>query len=99
MTDGVIPPGLVLIVGAFLLPFVGPVLRRLLILVLPLLALVLVWDVADGPAWTLSWLGYELMPLAGDNLSRMFGTVFSIMAFVGVLDFLFGQAVLFIFGS
>ena len=31
------------------------------------------------------WLGYELVPFRSDSLSRLFGTVFSLMAFAGGL--------------
>lgn len=85
MSNTVILPGLVLIVGAFILPFVGMKLRNALLLALPLLALVLIWSVPDGSVMTVSWFGFELTPLRGDRLARVFGTVFSLMAFAGGL--------------
>ncbi|ESR22760.1 Na(+)/H(+) antiporter subunit D [Lutibaculum baratangense] len=85
MSDIVIPPGLVLIVGAFALPFVSLRLRNVLLLGLPLVALALVWMVPDGEALRLSWFGYELTPVRGDALARVFGTVFALMVFGGGL--------------
>jgi multicomponent Na+:H+ antiporter subunit D len=79
------PPGLVLFLGAFLLPFVSGTLRSVVALAIPLLALALVWSIPDGPALTVHWFGYELVPVQGDALSRLFGTVFTIMAFAGGL--------------
>jgi multicomponent Na+:H+ antiporter subunit D len=81
--DIVFPPGLVLIIAGMLLPFVRDPFRTPLILITPLVALLLVWNLPDGPALTLQYLGYELVPLKVDALSRLFGTVFAIMAFVG----------------
>jgi len=80
-----IPPGLPLLLGALLLPLVGPRVRAILVLGLPLLTLALVWQVPDGVALRITFLEYELVPVAGDRLSRLFGTVFAIMAFAGGL--------------
>ena len=44
----VLPPAVVLIAGALLLPLCGPRLRAVAVLGLPLLALALVWQVPDG---------------------------------------------------
>ena len=80
-----IPPGLALIVGAFLLPLAGPRQRTVLVLGLPLLALARVWQIPDEVTLRVSFLGYELEPVRGDRLSRLFGTIFAIMAFGGGL--------------
>ena len=85
MTISAFPPSLVLILGALLLPFAGQRLRPALILTLPLVALWLVWRVEDGPALMAPFLDYELVPLQGDRLSRLFATIFTIMAFAGGL--------------
>jgi multicomponent Na+:H+ antiporter subunit D len=76
-----IPPGLALILGALLLPLAGARLRPLLVLGLPLLVLAMVWQIPDGVALRISFLGYELEPVKGDRLSRLFGIVFAIAAF------------------
>ena len=80
-----IPPGLPLILGALLLPLFGQRLRAVLVLGLPLVALALVWQVPDGVSLKLAFLEYELAPVSGDRLSRLFGTVFAIMAFAAGL--------------
>lgn len=85
MTDAVIHPGLVLIIGALLLPFLRGMLRSIAIVALPLLVLALVWQVPDGPAWQLRFLDYTITPLQGDKLSRLFATIFSLMAAGGGL--------------
>ena len=80
-----IPPGLPLILGALLLPALGPRLRPLLVLGLPLLTLFLAMQVPDGAALRLQFLQYELTPVSGDRLSRLFGMIFAIVAFGGGL--------------
>jgi len=80
-----IPPGIVLILGALLLPFVGERLRPVFILGLPLITLALVWRLTDGASVVVSLLQYELVLVRSDSLSRLFATIFSIMAFGGGL--------------
>jgi multicomponent Na+:H+ antiporter subunit D len=79
------PPGLALIAGGLALPLLPPRARPALLLGVPLVALWLVWQVPDGAAFSASYLGYHLVPVKGDALSRLFGTVFAVMAFAGAL--------------
>ena len=85
MTMSDFPPGLVLIIGALLLPIIGQRLRPLLTLGLPLLTLYLVWSLPNGTFSTFSMLDYNLAFIQSDSLSRLFATVFSIMTFGGSL--------------
>jgi multicomponent Na+:H+ antiporter subunit D len=52
---------------------------------LPLVTLALVWSVPDGPVLQAPFLGYDLILVKGDKLSRLFAAVFAIMAFAGGL--------------
>ncbi|MCZ6763470.1 MAG: Na(+)/H(+) antiporter subunit D [Alphaproteobacteria bacterium] len=79
------PPGLVLILGAFLLPFVKGAARSGLVLVLPLVTLWLIATMGDGDRVTLAFLDYQLTPVRGDALSKLFGIIFTVMAFAGGL--------------
>ncbi len=90
MTDMVLHPALVLILGALLLPWLRGGMRAAAVVALPLLALALVWQVPDGPVWQLPFLDYTLTPLRGDKLSRLFATIFTLMAAGGGL-FALGQ--------
>jgi multicomponent Na+:H+ antiporter subunit D len=85
MTEVLLHPGLVLIAGALLLPWLRSPLRGAALVALPLLVLALVWQVPDGPAWQLRFLDYTLTPLQGDKLSRLFATIFALMAAGGGL--------------
>ena len=80
-----LPPGFILILAGVALPFLPLRPRQALMLAAPLVTLVLVWLVPDGPGWTLPFLGHELVLTNGDALSRLFATVFTIMAFGGAL--------------
>lgn len=85
MIDWLAHPGLVLLLGAMLLPFLRARARAAAVLALPLLALILVWRLPDGAGLSAQWLGYQLTPISLDKLSRLFATIFSIMAFGGGL--------------
>lgn len=86
MPDGfLLPPGLVLIAAGLILPALPLRARQTVLLLAPVVALVFVWLVPDGPGLSLPFLGYELILTEGDALSRLFGTVFAIMAFGGGL--------------
>jgi len=81
----VIPPALLLIAGGLILPLLSERLRWAVLLVVPLCTLYLVWQVPDGVSLRTAFLGYELALVKGDALSRLFATVFAIMAFAGGL--------------
>lgn len=85
MTELMIHPGLVLITGALVLPWLRGTLRAIVVVALPLLVLALVWQVPDGPAWQMRFLDYTITPLQGDKLSRLFATIFALMAAGGGL--------------
>lgn len=90
MSEWPVHPGLVLILGAFALPFLRGSARSAAVLALPLLALFCLWQLPQGTLWRAHWLGYELAPLSVDKLSRLFATIFALMACGGGL-FALGQ--------
>ena len=81
----VLSPAFIMILGALVLAPLRGMPRIAVILATPLLTLAAVWAVPDGVATTWSFLGYDLVALQGDKLSRLFATIFSIMAFAGGL--------------
>ncbi len=83
--DFPLPPGLLLIFTALLLPLCTPLLRRLLLLAMPLVCLALVLMLRDDYVLSLSFLGYPLEPLRVTVYGRMFALIFSLMAFAGNL--------------
>lgn len=80
------PPGLILVLGALLMPFVGGMGARILSLVLPLLTLAAVWMVPADAHVTASFMGsYELTLVQWNPPTRVFATIFALMAFGGAL--------------
>jgi multicomponent Na+:H+ antiporter subunit D len=75
----------VLIAGALVLAMLRGTARSVIALVVPLVALYLIWRVPDGAVVTVHFLDFELTPLAGDKLSRLFAAIFAIMAAGGAL--------------
>jgi len=78
------PPGLILVLGALLLPAARGLVRDGLVLGLPVLTLWAVWA-APETGTAIPFLTYELMPVEAGTLSRLFGTIFSLMAAGGGL--------------
>jgi multicomponent Na+:H+ antiporter subunit D len=85
MFNTLLPPSLILIVGALALPAVSIRLRPVLLVCIPLLALAQIWSYDLGSAFTIDFLDYQLTPLKVDALSRLFATIFAIMAAIGGL--------------
>ena len=90
MSELFLHPGVVLILAAIALPFLAGHARSALILIAPALALALTWQLGDGVHWQISWIGLDLQPLVADRLTRLFATIFALMAFGGGL-FALGQ--------
>lgn len=86
-----LPPALLLLAGAALIGLLRGHARTLVIFAAPLITLWAIWQVADGVAGTLPFLGYAIEPVEGSPLRRLFATVFAIMAFGGGL-YAFRQA-------
>ncbi|MFU8814572.1 MAG: Na(+)/H(+) antiporter subunit D [Pseudomonadales bacterium] len=87
----VVPPALVLVAGALLTGLTRGMVRSGVVLLAPLVALYFVWQVPDGVAVTMQFLGYTIEPVEGSPLRRLFATAFTFMAFAGAL-FSFRQA-------
>ncbi len=91
MIDGVLPPALIMLAGAALVALTRGHLRTAVLLLSPLATLWAVWQVPDGVAVTAQFMGYEIEPVEGSPVRRLFASIFSIMAFTGAL-FAFRQA-------
>jgi len=79
------PPGLVLVLGALLIPFIKDSLRPKLLLGLPIIALILVWTLPHGSSLSVPFLDYSLSPVSSSAEGRLFATIFLIMSAVGGL--------------
>jgi multicomponent Na+:H+ antiporter subunit D len=90
MTE-LLPPALILLAGALLTLFTRGHLRTAVILAAPLATLWAIWQVPDGVVATYTFIDYQVEPVEGSALRRLFATIFAIMAFGGGL-FAFRQA-------
>ncbi|MGD1879724.1 MAG: Na(+)/H(+) antiporter subunit D [Kiloniellaceae bacterium] len=84
MIEG-LPPALILFAGALLSALLRGPLRTAVIFAAPLLTLWASWQVPDGAVATLPFLSYELTPVAGSAVRRLFATIFALMAVTGGL--------------
>jgi multicomponent Na+:H+ antiporter subunit D len=85
MTSAWLHPGLLVVVAGLALALLRGRARDAVALLAPLAALWVLLAAPAGVAWSGSWLGFEVRPLAYDALSRLFAVIFAIMAFAGGL--------------
>ncbi|MEH6636092.1 MAG: Na(+)/H(+) antiporter subunit D [Halioglobus sp.] len=78
-------PALIMILAALAIGLLRGHARTAVILLAPLLTLWAIWQVPDGVQDTLRFLSYNIEPVEGSALRRLFATVFALMAFVGAL--------------
>ncbi|MFB3059976.1 MAG: Na(+)/H(+) antiporter subunit D [Candidatus Binatia bacterium] len=80
-----LPPGLIIILGALLVPLFRGRGRALYLLALPVVSLVQVLGLPHGEFGQVSFLSYTLTTIRVDTLSLIFGIIFHIAAFLSVL--------------
>src|SRR5439155_27136647 len=85
MTPEWVHPGLVMILGAWLLPLLKGNVKRLFMVLLPALALVDCLLLKPGTYGVVSFLGQDLVFGRVDPLSLVFSYVFALLALVGMI--------------
>ena len=85
MTLEWVHPGLVLILGAWVLPFLKGQLKRAAMVALPAAALAACLSMSPGTYGEASFLGQDVVLGRVDQLSLVFSYVFSIMALLGMV--------------
>lgn len=80
-----IPPATIFILGALLIPLFKGKARQLFVLTIPVFGLANILAMESGTEWIYGYLRYDLIFGQVDKLSMVFGYVFVIMAFIGVL--------------
>ena len=85
MTLEWVHPGLLLILGACLMPFLKSRVKRTAMLILPAAALIDCLLMKPGTYGEMSFLGQNLVFGRVDRLSLVFSCVFSLMAFLGMI--------------
>ena len=85
MTVEWVHPGLLLIVGAWVLPLLKGQVKRAAMLILPAAALIDCLLMTPGTYGVTSFMGQDLVFGRADRLSLVFSYVFSLMAFLGMV--------------
>jgi multicomponent Na+:H+ antiporter subunit D len=81
----VIPPAAVFIVGALLVPLLRGRLKSAYMLVLPVVAFAILFKMPEGKYWMVRILDYDLIFGRFDRLSMVFGHIFTLLSFIGIL--------------
>ncbi len=86
MTNGV-HPALILILGAFLFPFLPGRIKQAYLLVLTAVAFIAALSLSEGTYWVVSngFLGHDLVFGRVDRLSLVFSYIFTLMGFIATL--------------
>ena len=80
-----IPPAFLLILGALLIPLFKGKIKSGFMLAIPVAAFIILWSMPNGSHWTLSVLDYDLILGRIDSLSRVFGYIFCLVTFIGLI--------------
>lgn len=80
-----IPPAFIFILGALLIPFLKGKTKSLYMLLIPVVAFYILMHIPHGKIWVGEFWGYELIFGRIDKLSMIFGIIFTMMAFLGIL--------------
>lgn len=80
-----IPPAAIFIGGALFVPFLRGKLKSAFMLLLPVLAFVMLVKMPEGKYWVVNFLDYNLIFGRVDRLSMVFGYIFTIISFIGIL--------------
>jgi len=80
-----VPPAVVFIAGAFLVPFLKGNLKSVYLLLLPLIGFVNLLSIPEGTHWIVNFLGYELIFGKVDKLSLFFGYIYHLISFLAFL--------------
>jgi multicomponent Na+:H+ antiporter subunit D len=81
----VIPPGLIFIAGAFIVPLLRGKVKSIYLLLLPVLSFVNLIYISKGTHGVINFLDYQIIFCNIDRLSLVFGYIFHIIAFLTIL--------------
>lgn len=85
MSADLLPPAAIFILGAILVPFLRGKGKSVYMLLLPVAAFLVLLVLPEGTIWTGEFWGQRLVFGRIDKLSLVFGYIFTLMAFLGIL--------------
>ncbi|MBU1569259.1 MAG: Na(+)/H(+) antiporter subunit D, partial [Proteobacteria bacterium] len=80
-----LPVAVIFIAGSFLIPFFRGKIKSLYMLALPILAFINLVFLPHGQSWQMGFLDYTLILSRVDKLSLVFGYIFILVTFIGVI--------------
>ena len=80
-----IPPALIFILGAMLIPFLRGKVKQIYMLMIPVVAFLDILYLTPGTSWVYNFLGYDLIFCKVDKLSLVVGYIFIIIGFLAIL--------------
>ncbi len=80
-----IPPAFVFIIGALFVPFLRGKVKSAYMLFLPILAFSILIDMPEGKSGIIYFQNTRLILVRADALSLVFGYIFTIISFIGIL--------------
>ncbi len=80
-----VPPALIFILGAVLVPFLRGKLKSAYLLLLPVLAFVNLISIPEGTNWAVRFLDFQLVFGKVDRLSLLFGYIFCLISFIAII--------------
>jgi multicomponent Na+:H+ antiporter subunit D len=83
--NNLFPPSAILIIGALFVPFMRGRLKSAYMLLLPCFVFITLLNMPEGTYWIVKVLDYSLIFGRVDRLSMVFGYIFTIITFIGVL--------------
>jgi len=80
-----LPPVIIFMVGALLVPFLKGRWKSVLLLIIPVLGFINLIHMEEGTYWIVPFLDYHLVFGRVDRLSLLFGYIFHIISFIAIL--------------
>jgi len=80
-----LPPAVIFICGAMLIPFLPGRVKQVYVLLLPVLGLVNLLNIPMGSHFQIDFLQYHLVLGEMDRLARIFGIIFHIISFITII--------------
>jgi multicomponent Na+:H+ antiporter subunit D len=80
-----IPPALIFIIGALLVPLFRGKVKSVYLLLLPVISFINLISIPIGNHWVVSFLGYDLVFGRVDRLSLLFGYIFHLISFIALI--------------
>jgi multicomponent Na+:H+ antiporter subunit D len=80
-----VPPAFIFIIGGLLVPFIKGKWKSLYLLLIPVVGFINLISIPEGTHWVVRFLDWELVFGKIDRLSLLFGYIFHLITFIGLI--------------